>query len=140
MKLSPKQQMFVVEYLVDLNATQAAIRAGYSAKTAEWVGPRMVTKSHVTKAIQVAMAEREQRTEITQDKVLGDLETVKRDAMQPKEDGKGMRNYSAALKALELMGKHLGLFKDKVELTGGLDRPITALTREELMRIACGGR
>lgn len=68
--LSPKQQRFVDEYLVDLNATQAAIRAGYSAKTAESAGSRLLRNVKVQAAIQQAMADRLKRTEITQDRVL----------------------------------------------------------------------
>lgn len=76
MMLKGKQQRFVEEYLIDLNATQAAIRAGYSAKTAQWVGPRLVTKSHVSEAIQSAMVERGKRTEITQDRVLKEFARI----------------------------------------------------------------
>lgn len=72
-ELTPKQAQFVQEYLIDLNATQAAIRAGYSAKTAEWQGPQLLGKSHVAKAIQDAMRRREARTEITQDRVLKEV-------------------------------------------------------------------
>ena len=50
-KLTPKQQKFVDEYLIDLNATQAAIRAGYSAKTAGWIGQKLVAKSHISESI-----------------------------------------------------------------------------------------
>ncbi len=68
--MSPKQAKFVGEYLKDLNATQAAIRAGYSARTAEWIGPRLVTKSHVAAAIAAAQAERAERLQIDADWVL----------------------------------------------------------------------
>ncbi len=68
--LTPKQQRFVEEYLVDLNATQAAIRAGYSAKTAEWIGPQLLGKTHVAAAVQAGRSALSARTEITQDRVL----------------------------------------------------------------------
>lgn len=68
--LSPKQKLFVEQYLVDLNATQAAIRSGFSPKTAVKQGSRLLTKVDVQAAIQSAMAKRESRTEITQDRVL----------------------------------------------------------------------
>lgn len=68
--LNAKQLCFVLEYLVDLNATQAAIRAGYSAKTAQEQGARLLSNAMVKAEIQKGMAEREKRTEITQDKVL----------------------------------------------------------------------
>lgn len=72
-ELTPKQDRFVQEYLIDLNATQAAIRAGYSARTAEWQGPQLLGKPHVAKAIQASMRRREARTEITQDRVLKEV-------------------------------------------------------------------
>ncbi len=70
MALTPKQKRFVAEYLVDLNATAAARRAGYSAKTADRIGPELLGKTCVSEAIQQAIREREKRTEITQDMVL----------------------------------------------------------------------
>jgi phage terminase small subunit len=69
-KLTSKQKMFVKEYLVDLNATQAALRAGYSEKTAYRTGADNLKKPQIQEAIQQAMQKREQRTEITADKVL----------------------------------------------------------------------
>ena len=69
-KLTPKQAAFVAEYLVDLNATQAAIRAGYSAKTAGSVGAENLSKPEIAAAIAEAQQKRAERTEITQDKVL----------------------------------------------------------------------
>ena len=70
MKLTPKQKRFVAEYLVDLNATAAAIRAGYSKKTAEVIGYENLRKPQIEAAINQAIQERERRTEITQDMVL----------------------------------------------------------------------
>lgn len=69
-ELTPKQQLFVQEYLVDLNATQAAIRAGYSANTAEQIGYQLLQKTSVQKSIQEAMRERIERIEFTQIDVL----------------------------------------------------------------------
>lgn len=68
--LTPKQQAFVQEYLCDLNATQAAIRAGYSVKTAKSVGAENLTKPDIDAAIQEALQKRAERTEISQDRVL----------------------------------------------------------------------
>ncbi len=68
--LTPKQQRFVEEYLVDLNGTQAAIRAGYSAKTAGWICQELLTKTHIQQAVQAGRAALSARTEITQDRVL----------------------------------------------------------------------
>lgn len=71
--LSAKQQAFVEEYLVDLNATQAAIRAGYSPKTANEQAARLLAKASVSQAVAEAKARRTERTEITQDRVLQEL-------------------------------------------------------------------
>lgn len=70
MSLTPKQARFVEEYLVDLNATQSAIRAGYSAKTAGQAGERLLRNVEIAAALQEAQAKRSERTEITQDMVL----------------------------------------------------------------------
>jgi phage terminase small subunit len=76
MSFTPKQARFVEEYLIDLNATQAAIRAGYSAKNADKIGPELLGKTRVAEAIEKAIAERSQRTEITQDQVLKELALI----------------------------------------------------------------
>ena len=69
-KLTAKQARFVAEYLIDLNATQAAIRAGYSEKTASETGYENLRKPQIAEAVQKALAERSERTEVTQDYVL----------------------------------------------------------------------
>lgn len=109
MALTPKQERFVQEYLVDLNATQAAIRAGYSAKTASRIGPELLVKTCISEAIQKAMKKREKRTEVTQDYVITKLrEIAEKDASDgPDSDLK----YSSKIKALELLGKHVGAFE-----------------------------
>jgi phage terminase small subunit len=76
MKLNPKRQRFVHEYLVDLNATQAAIRAGYSASAARSQGHRMMTNADIEKSIQDAMDERDERTQISADRVLRELALI----------------------------------------------------------------
>jgi phage terminase small subunit len=68
--LTPKERRFVEEYLVDLNATQAAIRAGYSEKTAAAIGYENLRKPHIVDAIAKAMAERSERTRVTADRVI----------------------------------------------------------------------
>lgn len=73
MGLTPKQKRFVEEYLIDLNATQAAIRAGYSAKTAEAAGSRLLRNVNVAIAITAAQAERSEKTKIDADWVLSRL-------------------------------------------------------------------
>lgn len=120
-KLTAKQSRFVEEYLIDLNATQAAIRAGYSAKRADSIGHENLRKPDISQAVQAAMAERGKRAGITQDQVLEDVEAIKRDAMTRIADKEGnlvMANHSAALKAAELQGKHLGMFTDRLALSG----------------------
>lgn len=74
--LTPKQQCFVEEYLIDLNATQAAIRAGYSAKTAGQIGEQNLKKLEIAEAIAEAQAARSKRTEINADQVLRELARV----------------------------------------------------------------
>jgi phage terminase small subunit len=74
--MTPKQEAFVREYLVDLNATQAAIRAGYSAKTAEQQGTRLLRNAQVTAAVQKAMDSRAKRTNITADRVIAELAKI----------------------------------------------------------------
>ena len=74
--LAPRQAAFVQEYLIDLNATQAAIRAGYSAKTAEVQGPRLLGNVRVQDALHAAMAARSERTGVTQDQVVRELAQI----------------------------------------------------------------
>ncbi len=71
--LPPKHARFVREYLVDLNATQAALRAGYSPRTADAQGSRLLTKVEIARAVELASEKRAQRTEITADRVLQEL-------------------------------------------------------------------
>ena len=116
--LTPKQQRFVEEYLVDLNATQAAIRAGYSTRRAEATGSDLVRNRKVQQAIQEGRAALSARTEITQDRVMADIEAIKQDAMQAVYDADGnkaMLDHKSALRACELQGKHIGMFVEKTE-------------------------
>lgn len=235
MALTDKQRRFVDEYLVDLNATQAAIRAGYSEKTASRIGPELLGKTCVSDAIQVAMKARSERTQITADMVLqrwwdlanvdvnelvqyrrancrhcwgiehayqwtqGEYEAAQRDAAanetdspscaggfgfdhnrEPNadcpecggegrgkihvEDTRKLKGAARALyagvhqgkdglkvlledrgKALDSVARHLGMFKEKVELTGKNGGPIETrrsvhdYTDDELAAIAAGG-
>ena len=75
-KLTRKQELFVKEYLIDLNATQAAIRAGYSVKTALAIGSENLSKPDIAAAIQAAMDLRSLRTEITADRVLKEIQKI----------------------------------------------------------------
>jgi phage terminase small subunit len=170
-KLTAKQQAFVDEYLIDLNATQAAIRAGYSVKRASEIGYQLLQKTTVSEAIGIAMAKRSRRTGISQDRILqqlakiafsdmkdvmewetiqypltdwegnpildpnGNQETDPRLRIILKEsknvDGSiiqeisesnkgGMITHTVKLndrmKALELLGKHLGMWTDKQQI------------------------
>lgn len=71
--VTDQQQRFVSEYLIDLNATQASIRAGYSARNADKISSQLMGKPRVREAIELAMQRRARRTEITQDRVLEEL-------------------------------------------------------------------
>ena len=71
--INPNQERFRQEYLVDLNATQAAIRAGYSEKSAPWIGPQLLKKPHIAAAIQADMDKRSEKTDITKEKVLKEI-------------------------------------------------------------------
>jgi len=75
-KLTPKRQRFVNEYLKDLNATQAAIRAGYSEKTAHVQGPRLLGNVSIKAAVDAAIARRNKRLEVSQDKVIRELAKI----------------------------------------------------------------
>lgn len=75
-KITPKQQRFVEEYLVDLNATQAAIRAGYSRKTARQIGEQNLSKLDIQSAITKAREKRSERTQITVDRVLEEIARI----------------------------------------------------------------
>lgn len=108
MALTLKQERFVQEYIVDLNATQAAIRAGYSAKTASRIGPELLGKTCISEAIQKAIKKREKRTEVTQDYVIEKLREI---AEKDASDGPDSElKYANKIRALELLGKHTGAF------------------------------
>ena len=117
-KLTAKQESFVAEYLIDLNATQAAIRAGYSEKTASETGYENLRKPQIAEAVQKALAERSERTEVTQDYVL----TAIKDTIEQYRGGGEGSNPNAVLKGAELLGRHLAMFTDKavVDLNHGL--------------------
>ena len=118
--MTPKQARFVDEYLIDMNATQAAIRAGYSKRRADAIGYENLRKPEISHAIaerRAALAERAQRTV---DAVMADLGRVRESAMQEVENPDTgvmvMVSYKDALRALELEGKHLGMFTERVEV------------------------
>ena len=104
-RLTAKQSLFVKEYLIDLNATQAAIRAGYAERSAQQIGAENMLKPVVSSAIQEAMDKRDERVEMTQDDVLKKLEALRVKAEEANQ-------LSVAARCLELIGKHLRMFVD----------------------------
>ena len=148
-KLTDKQQRFVDEYLIDLNATQAAIRAGYSAKTADQQGSRLLANVKIKQAVAEKQAQRSKRTGVNQDRVVLELAKVAFAKMTDIVDSEGRIKEDASpddlaciesikykesdneyggsverevkiaskLKALELLGKHLGMWSDKFNVT-----------------------
>lgn len=147
-KLNEKQQQFVDEYLIDLNGTQAAIRAGYSAKTADVQASRLLGNVKVQQAISERMAQRSKRTGVNQDRVVLELAKMALVKMTDIVDRQGRIKDSATdddlaciesvkykesesdtgssverevkiaskIKALELLGKHLGMWNDKLDV------------------------
>lgn len=148
-KLTDKQRRFVDEYLIDLNATQAAIRAGYSVRTANEQGAQNLAKLSIQDAISRKMAARSRRTGVNQDRVVIELAKIAFAKMTDIVDSKGRIKEDASpddlaciesikykesdneyggsverevkiaskLKALELLGKHLGMWSDKFNVT-----------------------
>ena len=154
-KMTAKQRRFVEEYLIDLNATQAAIRAGY--KKSEYTDTnanKLLENTRIAEAIDRAMAERSARTGINQDRVLQeiaklalvniadvidlktgqvrptaskeDLACIQSIKVKPTEFGteREIKFYDKK-GSLELAGKHLGMFKDKVDLNADVELNIT---------------
>jgi uncharacterized Zn-finger protein len=109
--MTPRQQRFVDEYLVDLNATRAAVRAGYSARTAEQQGARLLGNVKVAAAVQAALEARSDRIQISQDDVLRGLH---REATLTGEGS----SHAARVSAWSLLGKHLGMFVERRQQLG----------------------
>jgi len=151
--MTAKQQRFCDEYLIDLNATQAAIRAGYSVDTAKEIGCENLTKPNIQETIAKAMAERSKRTGVNQDRVVLELAKIAfvnaNDLIDPKDasvkasateddlaciqsvkvktslttNGESVEReikLNDKMKALELLGKHLGMWNDKIDLNVSL--------------------
>ena len=161
-QLSEQRQRFVDEYLIDLNATQAAIRAGYSVKTANEQGSQNLAKLSIQQAIAEQMAERSKRTGINQDRVVLELAKIALVKMTDIVDSQGRIKSDASpddlaciesvkykesesdtgssveravklaskLKALELLGKHLGMWNDKLDVN--ITQPIV-ITGEDAL-------
>ena len=145
--MTPKQEKFVREYLIDLNATAAYRRAGYAAKgnAAEVSAHHLLRNPKVAEKIQQAMDDRSKRTELTADYVLSGIREVAERCLQraPVMVGRGQDRVQAiddegrdvwefdaagANKAFELLGKHLKLFTDKIDHTSS-DGSMSAPTR-----------
>ena len=161
-KLREKQQLFVDEYLIDLNGTQAAIRAGYSAKTANEQASRMLANVSIQQAISEKMAERSKRTGVNQDRVVQELAKIAFLKMTDVVDHNGKIKDDASeddlsciesikykhsdtdtgssterevktaskLKALELLGKHLGMWNYKLDVN--ITQPIVISGADDL--------
>lgn len=167
MKLTAKQIRFVDEYLVDFNATQAAIRAGYSPKTAAAAAARLLRNVNIQAEIARRQKDLQRRTEISQDRVVKELARIafadasdyacvetymyeNKDGtlsplqvVSPKDTGVLSDDQRAAIagikqgangieiklhdkiKALELLGRHIGMFNDKLSLSGSDGGPLT---------------
>ncbi len=170
-KLSPRQQLFADEYLVDLNGKQAAIRAGYSPKTAEVQASRLLTVVKVRTYIDKKMAERSRRTGVNADRVvielariafanptnIVDTDTAEVDnnndddtaAIQSikvkrsfSKDGESVEReirFNDKTRSLELLGKHLGMFTDNVNVTGSVEQKqvldVSKLTDKQLREL-----
>ena len=167
MKLTPKQMRFVDEYMIDFNATQAAIRAGYKAKTAHAIGAENLRKPKIAEEIARRQKDLQKRTEVSQDRVVKELARIAfadmtdyaqvETRMIEKDDGTEVSYQAVALKetaelsaeqraalagikqgangievklhdkikALELLGRHIGMFNDKLSLSGADGGPLT---------------
>ena len=171
--MTPKQQRFVLEYLKDLNATQAAIRAGYSAKTAQVIGAENLAKPMVREAIEAAQAKHAANAGVTVDRIIEELakigfsnmldyvtigdngepfvdlsklsreqaaaisEVMVEDFVDKRgEDARDVRRVKFKLHdkkaALVDLGKHLGMFKERVEhtVTGGLAEALNSAIKK----------
>ena len=146
-RMNERQKRFVEEYLKDLNATQAALRAGYSPKSAkQWAG-HLLRRPEIAEAVQEAIRKRSERTELSQDRVVRELAAIAfadaEDYQQVEGDALALRDLTQIgreqrraiqgyrrgrfgpeiqlcdrMRALELLGKHLGMFEKQQEREG----------------------
>lgn len=132
--MTKKQERFVKEYLVDCNGTQAAIRAGYSPKTARQIADQLLSKLDIKQKIDEQMQALQKSTVATVDEVIQYLTSVMRgqssaeivvvegtgDGCSQAKKVQKAPDEKDRLKAAELLGKRYGLFTDKVNLEGQL--------------------
>ena len=118
--LSNRQKQFVLEYPIDCNATQAAIRAGYSVHTANEQAARLLAKVSIREAINAVLDKRAEKTALTSESVIQSLLRI-RDAAQKE------KKYSDAIRANELLGKHLKMFSDRPEYSANANHNISVL-------------
>lgn len=132
--ITPKQERFCQEYIVDYNGAQAAVRAGYAANSARKTASRMLTNADILARVRELQREQTARLALTQDYVLQQLVDTYRCCREPEpvlvydpdaggmvESGKYQFDSKGALRALELIGKHLGMYQDKLKLDAKLD-------------------
>lgn len=180
MKLPPMQDRFVDEWLIDFNGTQAAIRAGYSERSARSIAGRLLTKDNIQREISRRQKDLQRRTEVTQERVVMELarvafadatdyvqvetriinrgevkvpielavhkETAELSADQRaaiasiKQGANGVEiKLHDKIKALELLGRHIGMFNDKLEVKAIVDNPFAGLSTEELRNVIDSG-
>lgn len=132
--ITPKQERFCQEYIVDYNGAQAAVRAGYAANSARKTASRLLTNADILARVRELQREQTARLALTQDYVLQQLVDTYRCCREPEpvlvydpdaggmvESGKYQFDSKGALRALELIGKHLGMYQDKLKLDAKLD-------------------
>ena len=107
--LTPRQERFCREFLVDMNGTKASVRAGYSEKTAYSQASRLLKNAKVAARIAELQAETAKRLDVTVDSVMADLEGLCASAVAAKQ-------FGPAVRAKELQGKQLGLFRDRLSV------------------------
>ncbi|URI13459.1 terminase small subunit [Ligilactobacillus salivarius] len=126
-KLTQKQQRFVDEYIISGNATQAAIKAGYSKKTARFVGAENLTKPNIKAELEKRNAEIKSQKTMDMQEVMERLAAIARgETVEQQVTNKGTvvevePKTSDQIRAMELIGKRYGAWTDKKEVTGGLE-------------------
>lgn len=132
--ITSKQERFCQEYIIDYNGAQAAVRAGYAENSARKTASRMLTNADILARVRELQREQTARLALTQDYVLQQLVDTYRCCREPEpvmvydadaggmvESGKYQFDSKGALRALELIGKHLGMYQDKLKLDAKLD-------------------